>query len=256
MKKLECDKLINLYLNWLQKELSADSINENVCELTTPFLDRHNDHLQVYAVNKRGNIMLSDDGYIISDLRTSGFELNTTKRKETVNFIVRGFGVKLDKNQLVIEASEKNLGQRIHSLIQAMLAVNDMFVMSKPRVASFFWEDVQEYLDEYAVRYSPRVKLPGRSGFDQGIDFLIPKSKTKPERLVQAINAPNKYTISNYLWVLDDTLEIRGKDSIAYAFLNDTDKDIGGDVIEALKAYRVVAAPWSYRKQYVEQLAT
>ena len=80
--------------------------------------------------------------------------------------VLNGFGVQTKGNQLVVEASERNLGQRLHTLIQAMLAINDMFVMAQPRVAGFFWEDVSGFLDDSQIRYVPRVKLSGRSGFD------------------------------------------------------------------------------------------
>ena len=47
----------------------------------------------------------------------------------------------MDDDRLIIEASERNIGQRLHSPVQkAMLAVNDMFVLAQPRVATFFWE--------------------------------------------------------------------------------------------------------------------
>ena len=49
--------------------------------------------------------------------------------------VLNGLGVRVENNQLVVEASAKNLGQRLHSLVQAMLAVNDMFVMAQTRVA-------------------------------------------------------------------------------------------------------------------------
>ncbi|HEY0349409.1 MAG TPA: DUF1828 domain-containing protein, partial [Pyrinomonadaceae bacterium] len=146
MNKSECQRLINSYLEWLRKGLSVEAL-ENACELTTPFLDRHNDHLQVYAVKKNGNIMLSDDGYILSDLRATGLEFNTPKRHLILQSVLNGLGVHLENNQLVVEASTANLGQRLHSLIQAMLALNDMFVMAEPRVASFFWEDVKQFLE-------------------------------------------------------------------------------------------------------------
>ena len=225
------------------------------CELTTPFLDRHNDHLQVYAVKRNGVIKLSDDGYILSDLRTSGLEVMTPRRKTVLETALRGFGVQLEANRLVVEASPRNLGQRVHSLVQAMLAVNDMFVLAQPRVATFFWEDVRDFLEAHEVRYSPRVKLAGRTGYDHAIDFLIPRSTRAPERIVQAINAPNKNTIGGYLFALEDTREARGKGSEAYAVLNDRDRDVGGDVIEALEAYEVVAALWSRREEYIERLA-
>jgi len=35
-----------------------------------------------------------------------------------------------------------------------MLAINDLFVMSQSRVASFFFEDVRDFLDANNVRYT------------------------------------------------------------------------------------------------------
>jgi hypothetical protein len=254
MTEEECRQLVDSYVEWLRQGISAEAVG-NACELTTPFLDRHNDHIQIYAQRQNGKIVLSDDGYILSDLRTSGLELSTPKRRSVMETALRGFGVQLENNRLLVEASPRNLGQRVHALVQAMLALNDMFVMAQPRVATFFWEDVRAFLDEHRVRYSPRVKLSGKTGYDHAIDFLIPRSPGVPERLVQAINAPNKSTIGSYLFVLTDTREGRGEEAEAYAFLNDRERHVGGDVIEALEAYQVRPALWSQREQFAERLA-
>jgi hypothetical protein len=136
-----------------------------------------------------------------------------------------------------------------------MLAVNDMFVLAQPRVSTFFWEDVRMFLDTHNVRYSPRVKLSGRTGYDHGIDFLIPKSPNRPERFIQAINAPSKNTIGTYLFSLVDTREARGDAAEAYAFLNDGERKVGGDVIEALEAYTVKPVLWTHREEYAQSLA-
>jgi len=254
MNKQECQRLIDAYIDWLKKGLTVEQL-ENACELTTPFLDRHNDHLQIYAVKRDGKVILSDDGYILSDLRTSGLDLKTPKRKAVLESVLNGFGIRMENEQLLVDASLQNLGQRLHVLVQAMLAINDMFVMAQPRVASFFWEDVKSFLDRHDIRYSPRVKVSGRSGFDHAIDFLIPKSSKRPERFIQAINAPNKNTIGTYLFTLGDTRDARGDGAEAYAFLNDQDREVGGDILEALEAYNVVPATWSRRDDYVEALA-
>ena len=103
--------------------------------------------------------------------------------------------------------------------------------------------------------YSPRVKISGRSGFDHAIDFLIPKSKSQPERFIQAVNAPSKNTISTYLFALGDTREARGDKSKAYAFLNDSHRAVGGDITEALESYQVKPTLWTKRKEYVQELA-
>ncbi|MFH1953314.1 MAG: DUF1829 domain-containing protein [Pseudomonadota bacterium] len=254
MTKDECTELIDSYVAWLRTGFSSEQL-EKGCELTTPFLDRHNDHLQIYAVKQNGKILITDDGYILSDLRTSGLEISTEKRKAVLESVLKGLGVRMQENQLLVEASRQNFGQRLHSLVQAMLTVNDMFVMAQPRVESFFFEDVQAFLDAHDIRYSPRVKIAGRSGFDHAIDFLIPKSRTSPERFIQAINAPSKNTIGTYLFALGDTREARGEKSKAYAFLNDQEREIGGDITEALEAYNVKPSLWSRRSDVVRELA-
>ena len=257
MNRVECQKLIDSYVDWLRQGLHVEEVG-GACELTTPFLDRHNDHLQVYATRRNGNIVLCDDGYILSDLRTSGLEVDTPKRKIVLDGVLNGLGVRVENNQLVVEASAKNLGQRLHSLVQAIMAVNDMFVMAQSRVASFFFEDVRAFLDSHDVRCTERVKLAGKSGYDHGVDFLIPKSRFRPERILQAIAAPKRENIFAYLWTLSDTRAARTGDSTheaeAYAFLNDQEQPVGGDVIEALNAYRVTPAVWSHRSQYVQAL--
>jgi hypothetical protein len=52
-----------------------------------------------------------------------------------------------------------------------------------------------------------------------------------------------------------DTREARGDASEAFAFLNDRDRKVGGDVVEALEAYDVKSVLWSHRDQYVHALA-
>ena len=71
MTREECDRLIDAYISWLRKGLTVESL-ENACELTTPFLDRHNDHLQIYATKRNGKIELTDDGFILADLQLAG----------------------------------------------------------------------------------------------------------------------------------------------------------------------------------------
>jgi len=256
VNRAKCQKLIDAYIDWLRHGLSAENVGE-VCELTTPFLDRHNDHLQVYATRRNGNIILSDDGYILSDLRTSGLEIDTPKRKIVLDSVLKGLGVRAENGQLFVEASSENLGQRLHSLVQAMLAINDMFVMAQSRVASFFFEDVRNFLDDHDIRYTPRVKLAGKSGYDHGVDFLIPRSRKRPERILQAIATPKKDNIFAYLWTLSDTRAAReGADAAeAYAFLNDQEQSVGGDVIEALETYNVIPAIWSQRSNFVAALS-
>ncbi len=254
MKTGEFQHIIDSYVEWLRDGLSVERL-EKGCELTIPFLDRHNDHLQVYVTRRNGSFLLTDDGYTISDLASSGLDFNTPKRRDLFTSTLNGFGVRTEGQQLFVEASHKTLGQKIHSLVQAMLAVDDMFVLAQPRIASFFWEDVKEFLDEHKIRYITRVKLSGRSGYDHGIDFLIPKSTEYPDRLVHAINVPTRSTVGSYLFSITDIRASREDSFEAYAFLNDSASKVSGEVSEALDSYSINPVLWTGRGQHVEALA-
>lgn len=259
MTREECDRLVSAYSTWLRNGLSIAQISDDVCEVTTPFLDRHNDSLQIYAQRVDGRIRLSDDGYILSDLISGGVDLrSSSKRQDFLRSTLNGFGVRLADGELTIEATEANLGQRLHSLIQAMLSVDDMYMMAQSRVASFFADDVRAFLEESRIRYSPQIKITGRSGFDHAIDFIVPASpeRQRPERFIQVISSPQKDTTMVYLFALSDVREGRGQGAEAYAFLNDRDHTVSGDVVEALDSYNVVPVRWSQRNQVVERLAS
>lgn len=249
-----CVTLVEEYSQWLRQGLSATAIDSG-CELTTPFLDRHNDHLQVYAERVGQRVLLSDDGYTLADLRASGLDIDTDKRREVFETTLAGFGVKVRDGELTAEASSSNLGARVHGLVQAMLAVNDMHVMAQARVAGFFFEDVKAFLDANDVRHVDRVKITGRSGYDHRIDFLIPRSNDRPERFVQAITAPTKDLIVPYLFGISETRQTRDGDVQAFAFLDDQSRTVGPGVQEALREYDIAPAPWSQRDEFAEALA-
>lgn len=77
---------------------------------------------------------------------------------------LNGFGVKLNNGALEVRASPENFALRKHSLIQAMLAVNDLFYLATPMVSSLFYEDVVAWLDQNDIRYTPNVKFAGKTG--------------------------------------------------------------------------------------------
>ncbi|HNY35282.1 MAG TPA: DUF1829 domain-containing protein [Methanothrix soehngenii] len=98
-----------------------------------------------------------------------------------------------------------------------MLAVNDLFYLASPMVSSLFLEDVVAWLDENGIRYTPNVKFTGKSGYDHLFDFVIPKSKKRPERILQAINRPSRDEAGATAFAWIDTREVRASDSRAYA---------------------------------------
>ena len=185
----------------------------------------------------------------------SGCEFNTEKRKLMLRAILNGFGIHLQGDELTVEAQIQNFPQKKHNLLQAMMAINDMFVLATPLVASIFREDVEKFLKAHEIRFTPAVKFTGRTGYDHFFDFVIPASKAKPERILRAINRPNRQTAINLVFAWNDTKEVRSPDSTAYGFLNDADQAISPDIITALNQYNVKSILWSKREEYVDELA-
>ena len=153
-----------------------------------------------------------------------------------------------------VRASKDNFPMHKHNLVQAMLAVNDLFYLASPIVSSLFLEDVIAWLDENEIRYTPSVKFTGKSGYDNLFDFVIPKSKKQPERILQVINRPSRDEAGATAFAWIDTKEVRAPDSRAYALLNDSERTVSPSVMDALQSYDVRPIPWSKRQAVVEEL--
>jgi hypothetical protein len=137
-----------------------------------------------------------------------------------------------------------------------LLAVNDLFYLAKPVVESLFFEDVVAWLEANEIRYTPKAKFTGTSGYDHLFDFVIPKSgKKQPERIVQAINRPTRDTAESFILAWLDTRQVRPIDSKAYAVLNDVEQSVSGGVIDAFRNYQIQPVPWSHRGEVVTELA-
>lgn len=246
---------IDAYFEWLRERTKLRDLSSGWTEITTPYLDRHNDYIQIYGRRHNGAIELTDDGYTINDLENSGCELKTGKRKALLEGAARGHGVDLSGRELVVRADDRNFSLKAHSLVQSILAVNDLFYLSRSHVASLFLEDVTEWLNSKDIRYTPGVKLAGKSGFDHYYDFIIPRSARAPERLVTAVNRPSRQSASNHIFAWLDTSEVRATGTEAITIINDQEQKGVTDFTSAVGQYNIVAVPWSERERYVDRLA-
>jgi hypothetical protein len=246
--------LVDRYRTWLRDRTTIKQIGDWT-EITTPFIDRHNDFIQIYARGHNGGYELTDDGATLADLEMSGCRLDTPKRQALLKMVLNGFGVQLNDDSLVVHATADNFPLKKHNLIQAVLAVNDMFFTASATVANLFIEDVAAWLDLSEVRYLPKVKLTGRSGFDHIFDFAIPHSRKQPERLLRAISNPSREKAENFAFAWLDTRDTRQQETQALALLNDGDRPIASNVSEALSAYEIRSVPWSDRDSVRELLA-
>jgi hypothetical protein len=254
MTLAECKNLIDDYIRWLKEGVRLEQLEDCVM-ITTPFLDRHNDALQVFVEPHNGGLLLTDDGYTIRDLRSSGTELTTEKRRSHLEAILHGFGVRLQENdEIVVTAVKEDFPQKKHNLVQAMLSISDMFVMGEEQVLSLFKEDVARFPDQNSIAYITDIKLSGKSGLDHKFDFGLPKTPKRPQRFVQAINRLNRDQASTLAFQVSDVRAVRPEPIQAYAFLNDEAFGLNEEHIAALQAYEILPLRWSQRMAQVGSL--
>lgn len=253
---LNASKFVDSYLKWLRQNTTALQLKNGAVEITSPFLDRHNDYIQIYVVKDGDGYIITDDGYTIVDLESSGLSFNTPKRQEELRGVLQGFGVYISKDkELFCKCNESNFPFKKHSLIQAILAVNDLFVLSQPNVVSLFMQDVETFFQNHEIRYTRNIKFTGKSGFDHAYDFVIPQSKTSPDRLVRAVNHLERSSTQSIIFAWSDTIQTRSSSTKLYTFINDHEKQASETCVDALKQYGIVAVAWSNRDQVVQELA-
>lgn len=115
--------------------------------------------------------------------------------------------------------------------------------------------EAEAWLDLSGVRYTPNVKFTGKSGYDHRFDFVIPKSRAQPERLLRTLNRPNRDTAQAVAFSWIDTRATRAPESRAYAILNDVDRAVPETVLDAIRSSDVRPVPWSDREATREDLA-
>lgn len=250
----EIQSLLDQYSKWLKDQTSLRSVGDSV-EVTTPFLDRHNDCLQIYVKPYGDGFILSDDGYILDDLAMSGYEIKGPRRESMLETTLNGFGVNRKDRSLEVCANASNFALQKHNLVQAMLAVNDLFHSSTSSVSSLFHEDVNTWLEESDIRFTPNVTFKGSSGFDHRFDYVIPKSQLQPERVIRVMNKPARDTAGAVVFSWIDIKNVRPAECRAYAIINDVTKLISSNVTDALNNHGVHPCPWSKREEFHGELA-
>ncbi len=249
----EIRRLLDDYLGWLRDNTVLCETGGWV-EMTTPYLDRHNDYLQIFVKKTDEGYVLTDDGYVLGDLEQSGCSLDSDRRQNLLHMTLNGFGVELRDSRLQVNASSQNFASKKHSLLQAMLSVNDLFYLAAPNVASLFFEDVASWLDGHEIRYTARSRFAGKSGYDHVFDFVIPKSRLKPERMLQTINHATKDAAQSAAFAWIDTKESRPALAVAYALINDISSPPTSSAVDAFGRYEVTPILWSRREEYAAEL--
>lgn len=247
----------NLYANWIKENIQETQIDNNTFRITTPFLDRNNDAIEVYVIKKdNDSIIITDDGYTMSELESSGFNFKSSKkRKQALDLILNSHGVLIDENNsLLVNANLSNYPIKKHMLTQCMIKISDLFVLSQSNVKSFFLEDVRNFFEKHEIRYTEGPSFIGKSKLINNFDFVIPHYKNAPERIIRVVNDSRLDYAKSIIFSWEDIKDVRSN-SVLYTFINDENKAPSKDVLNALSEYNIKYVLWNERNNYIDELS-
>ncbi|EFM26281.1 hypothetical protein HMPREF9225_0090 [Peptoniphilus duerdenii ATCC BAA-1640] len=235
------------YLDFLNNFTSLLEINNTTTRITTPFLDSDNDLIEIYIEKKESDTYyLTDDGITLADLAMKGVSFDReSKRLERLNKIASDYGVTATSKEICATSNMKDLPLKLYFLSQAIQKVSDLYVLNRPFVHKIFYDDVKTFLETNNVRYAENVIFMGKSNIATKFDFVIPKSKNAPDRLIQTCSSIELGTTRSYLFGWIDIMDKRKDNSKLYIIYDDTVKKPSTDVESAITSYGGKAIPWS-----------
>lgn len=252
---------VDNYYNWLrEKTYIQKGEGADWFLINTPFVGAFNDTIEIYAQKNGSQLILSDNGETIANLELQGLHIQgSKKRRNILDTILLNYGIRRNNEELTIESNLENFSQAKHNFLSAIIEINDLYVLSKHNVASIFKEDVRTYLESKDIIFTPDFISKGTTGLEFNFDFQIAKKQS--EIVIKSFNTINKSNLPTFLFAWDDIKPVREKTTKkevkAIAIINDVDREIKTEFLDALKAKNADYMLWSEReaKRNIELVA-
>lgn len=250
------NELSGLYAKWNQENIQLNDHGDFI-EIVTPYVDNHHDFIHVIMFYKNGNIILSDDGFTLSELAL--FEIDykkSQKRKDFLDQTLNSFGVKISpESELFIEVERiENYPKKLINFIQCIVRISDMLLTSRNTVTNIFFEEVFNLFEDYSIPFSSELGITGKTGNSQQFDFIIPKIKKRPEKIIKTVNKPSKDSFQMPLLSFLDIKDCR-QNSDFVVIANDHGSKIDDKFLTSLKNHDVQILSWSEKEKWIKDLA-
>lgn len=233
-------KLQEQYLKWYKSASTFKDLDSKTVRIDVPFLDNFSDEIVMYAiVNNDNTITITDDGWTLDNLNSLGVNINkSSTRKRIFEQKTKIYGIDVDDDELYTTVPFNKFGEGKSRLLQAILAVNDMFMLSKNNTKSLFTEEISKIFEKNGIRATENVSFSGASGMTFNFDFLISGYKEIPTRLIKTLSNPsNSMFAKGALVDIIQTRNIR-PEATFYVFLNDHDSTKDSNNQKNLKQIR------------------
>ena len=253
----ETDSLVEAYIRWLRENSTERDLEGGWKELTFPFLDRHNDFLQVFAQSESTGLRITDEGRTIRDVRRAGCDIaGPTRRRAIAETILRGLGLDpalIDGEEIAATAINGDFPWKLHGVLQSMLAIDGLANMAPPIVASIFEEDVARWLGSIGAAYTRDPKLAGRTGVEHTFDFIVRGGPGREDRILEAIPNPDKLHVQSFAYEAVDTMQGLGDGAPKFYVMVGGPKLLTGKPRETMLKNGIDVLAWENRQGHAEK---
>jgi hypothetical protein len=251
------------YLNWIQENTTFTKVLNESIEISSPFIDSLNENIKIYIEPDSSRFKISDDGYTLWSLDSSGMSFRKGSHRESILYnTIDRFSVSLNSTtqEIYVYSDQKEIGKMIHLFIQAVLSISDMLRLNKNTVKNLFFEEVNAYFLKNQDIYDqfPDFEIQGKSKLLHRFDYLM-TVQNKQKKLVRLINNLNQVQLERTLLSWEDTSKQRAskyQENLGMvALINDSQKDISGKYQEAFIQYGIEPVGFSNKDQVKKSLS-
>ena len=222
----------------------------------------NSDEVVIYAIPKPNNfIRLTDDGWTVDNLESQGIYIHRSqKREKLLETQLKTYGINLIDDELTISVDINDFPIAKHRLLQAILFVNDMFMLSNNNTKNIFIEDMDKYFLDNNIRVLKNASFVGESGLTHKFDYSIPGlGKKIPDKLIKILSGGNNDVfVKSIVTDVEQTKAVLdNKNTVFYTFINDQKNnekvEIRSDILNLLNNSDIHPILYSDRESVVEE---
>ncbi|WP_395476628.1 DUF1828 domain-containing protein [Rickettsia endosymbiont of Pantilius tunicatus] len=101
----------------------VEEIERNTVCLTTQYLDQRNDYLQIYLIAEEQGYTLTDDGWILDDIKHLA---NYDENQELIAQILQKLDIRRNEDEIYVKIDLANLTKAKDNFIRAICAINEI----------------------------------------------------------------------------------------------------------------------------------
>ena len=195
-------EIMNNYKNWYVQNirLYEEVLTEcgKVFEVHVPAFNKNGEGLSFYIACQKGKIIVSDSGFIISNLKLGGFSWSESKI-ETVKSIINQYNLNYDESdsEIFFEVEENNFtefNRKFQNLIYAVLAIDSLqLVISTKNILKLFVDEVCNKFSEFKIDFRTKSEAKIKGEYKTHIfQIFLPPLKNLPPVYISISNKINE----------------------------------------------------------------